>query len=228
MLHKNESTRPGFSRVYLAFAGFYCSYLESELDSALEYDIDYAAEETGGDDVGQKLADSVDWRATCEYVARDYCKSFGDWLEHALCELYGDDAPAAAEFTFAELHRPREYNFETDKIEAEVKTADLQRIFSFVMKKDSDAFCDYFADVLRPRSGFIPFYPNDVYANGAIEEWPACLVQIFFDFIDDKVRDLDEYATAENWYIDAAHTAGVFSEALAQGAEYADILNSIE
>lgn len=228
MLHKNGSKRAGFSRVYLAFAGFYNSYLDDELESALSRDIDYAAERTGGDDAGEKLVNSVNWPAACEYVAKDYCAAFGGWLSQSLQLLYGESAPAAAEFTFVELHRPREYNFEADKIEAEVKTEDLQRIFSFVMEKDGAGFRKYFAERLEPRSGFIPFYPNDVYANGAIEEWPACLVQILFNFIDDRVRDLEEYVTADNWYIEAAQAGGVFEDALCESDEYTAILNSIE
>lgn len=228
MLHKNESPRTGFSRVYLAFAGFYNSYLESELDSALSYDIDRAAEKTGGDDAGEKLAASVNWQAACKYVAKAYCASFGAWLSKSMQLLYGESAPDAAEFTFVELRRPREYNFETDKIEAEVKTSYLQRIFSFVMEKDGAGFRKYFAEILEPCSGFIPFYPNDVEANGAIEEWPACLVQILFNFIDYKVRCLEEYATAENWFIEEAQSGGVFEDALCESDEYTAILSSIE
>ena len=229
MLHKNESKRAGFSRVYLAFAGFYNSYLESELDSALSRDIGYAAERTGGDDAGEKLADSVNWQAACEYIARRYCEQFGGWLGESLSKLYGEGAPAGAEFAFVELRRPREYNFETDKIEAEIKTADLQRIFSFVMEKDGAGFRKYFAERLEPRSGFIPFYPNAIDANGSIEEWPACLVQILFDFVDSRIRDeFDAYEDAESWFIEVAQAGGVFEDALCESDEYTAILNSIE
>lgn len=229
MLHKNESTRAGFSRVYLAFAGFYNSYLDAELESALGRDIDYAAEKTGGDGAGEKLADAVDWQASCEYIARRYCERFGAWLGESLSKLYGDDAPAAVDFTFVDLHRPREYNFETDKIEAEVKTEDLRRIFSFVMEKDGSDFRKYFAERLEPRSGFIPFYPNNIDANGGVEEWPACLVQILFDFVDSRMRDeFDIYEDAEGWFIEAAQAGGVFEDALCESDEYTALLNSIE
>lgn len=229
MLHKNESTRPGFSRVYLAFAGFYNTYLESELDYMLERDTDYVAEKTGGDDVGERLSAAVNWQDSCEYIARRYCERFGAWLEDALTKLYGDDAPAAYEFTFVKLYRPKDYFYGNDTIEAEIKTADLQRVFSFVMAKDGAGFREYFADRLAPRSGFIPFYPNDVDANGPVESWPACMIQILFDFVDSSARDeFGSYDDAEGWFIEAAQMGGIFEEALCQSDEYAAILNSVE
>lgn len=219
---KNESKRPGYTIARLCFPGFYNSLLAARLDMQLEGDAEYC--ELRADD----LIDAVDWRRAHELIAREYTDYFGEWLFTALHEIEPRAKGLHLEFTFHQLTSPREYNFETDCIEAECKTADLRRLFDHLMLWHEDDFRAYWRKVFTPSSGWIPFYPADLDACGPCENWPACLWQVVFDFVNQMAADEQDSLEAEEWFDEEALAHGYYSDALCASPDYVALLNAAE
>lgn len=136
----------------IPFSGFYYSFHDSTLDHALEMAMT--------DDQGTVLSrslfdlafDSIDWRATHVEYAKLYCERFASH--------YG------VSVKFTDLVSPKFYNFETDRIFAEIELAEVQRIFAAVDRKDLER-------IVRERftsgDGFISHYSN------RLEDWGSDL-----------------------------------------------------
>lgn len=221
-IYKNKCTKPGFSRVRLCFAGFYNSLLSDRLDCQIEQDADYY--EISADD----LYSAVDWHAARAYIARKYVDYFGDWLFTALHEIEPRAKGIHIAFTFRELTSPREYNFETDCIETECKTADLRRLFDHLMLWHEDDFRAYWRERFTPADGWAPFYPADLDACGPCENWPACLWQVVFDFVNQMAADERDSLEAEQWFDDEALAHGFYADALCASPDYSARLNAAD
>lgn len=206
---KNECERPGYTRVTLCFAGFYNSLLSDRLDSQIEQDAEYY-----GIDAGE-LCDVVSWGRAHAYIARDYCDSFGTWLE-----IIGFEA---IDFSFVALHTPKDYFQGPDTIEAEASTEELRKLFDAVDSERGGELRDYWRERFTPCSGWLPFYPADMDACGPCEQWPSCLWQVLFDFLD-SIQD--EYSFAEECYDDIALANGAYGEALCESPEYSELIET--
>lgn len=204
---KNESQTPGHTRVTLCFAGFYESLLSDRLDSQIEQDAEYYGIDAG------VLFDAVSWGRAHTYVAKDYCGRFGDWLKAIGFEAIG--------FEFKYLHMSKDYFQSPDTIEAEASAEELRELFDAVMDEYECELRAYWRNRFTPCSGWIPFYPADMDACGPCEQWPSCLWQVFFDFLN-SIQD--DYGQAEWWYDDIALANGVYENALCESPEYSELL----
>jgi hypothetical protein len=136
----------------IPFSGFYNSFHDAELDSALE--------QTFSDNIGeprdalvQKAFDLVDWRKAHTEYAKQYAECFA--IEYGLKTL-----------KFEELSSPREYNFTTDRIFCEIALSEVKAIFKAV---DKEALKQALKDNFTSYDGFISYYSND------LEDWPEDL-----------------------------------------------------
>lgn len=136
----------------IPFSGFYHSIHDQELDSQLEQ---YFSNDQGEvyQSLMQKAFDKADW----SYIHSGYAKA------------YTEDF--AAEFdletlTFKMLVSPKYYNFETDRIIAEIDREEVCRIFDLVPTEVLQAVIKA---RFTSRDGFISYYPND------LAEWPECI-----------------------------------------------------
>jgi hypothetical protein len=206
---KNDCERPGYTRVTLCFAGFYNSLFSDRLDSQIEQDAEYY-----GIDAGE-LCDAVSWGRAHTYIAKDYCGHFGEWLKAIGFE--------AIDFSFVALHTPKDYFQGPDTIEAEASTEALRKLFDAVMYEYESELRAYWCNRFTPCSGWIPFYPADMDACGPCEQWPSCLWQVFFDFLD-SIQD--DYGRAEWWYDDIALANGAYGEALCESPEYSELIET--
>jgi hypothetical protein len=136
----------------IPFAGFYYSFHDSALDHALEM----AVSDDQGNVISQSLFDlafdAIDWKEVHQKYAELYCKQFSSH--------YG------IKVKFALLSSPKFYNFQTDRIFAEIELAEVERLFAAVDRKDLER-------VVKERftscDGFISHYSND------LEDWGADL-----------------------------------------------------
>lgn len=204
---KNESTRPGYTRVTLCFAGFYDSLPSDRLDSQIEQDAEYY-----GIDAGE-LFDAVSWGRAHTYIAKDYCARFGEWLKAIGFE--------AIDFSFVALYMSKDYFQGPDTIEAEASTEELRKLFDAVMREHESELRAYWCNRFTPCDGWIPFYPAEMDACGPCEQWPSCLWQVLFDFLDSIQADYDD---AEWAYDDMALSNGVYENALCESPEYSELL----
>lgn len=122
-------------KIQIPFTGFY----ESIHD--INYDFLCEVLEKDHDDIDidfKKYANDY----SCEYVNKFIC-------HHGL-----DD-----NIQFHSVSSPREYNFETDTILADITISGFDNILDTI---DISGLNDYIVENLTPRSGFMPYYSNNV------------------------------------------------------------------
>lgn len=138
--------------VRIPFQGFYNSDHDSDLDSAAEQ---MASDPNTGDPVGglgNYLLMHTNWLAVHTEYANRYTEVLAETIE--------------AKFEFYALIRPREYNFSTDVITVKITLEELQRLYNEIGR---EVVAEHIRVELAPRSGFAPFYSND------INDWPESL-----------------------------------------------------
>lgn len=166
----------------IPFAGFYNSTHESNLDEAL---LSLAQDEDGEtlEDEYNRLERNIQWRAAMFAYAQLYCERLAD--------------ETSAQWEFARLDSPREYNFRSDEIDVTVSLAELQRMLDVVSDEALQALA---TDRLSPRSGFIPSYSSQVDQWGALEDWDSPLLGLLVECYCDSM-DQDREAR-DCWLVD--------------------------
>lgn len=134
----------------IPFAGFYCSVHSDALDRAAEQLI----QDSNGD--------------AFEGLALD--ASYTDPLLNAYCREYTENWSRAAGIAvaFESMSSPREYNFTTDRIFADIEETEVRRLLAAVDVARMDAVC---RDSFTPCSGFISYYSPDWRSWGDVAEW---------------------------------------------------------
>ena len=151
----------------LEFGGFYNSPHENVINDAIrnlfqddiDFDSFYDSDEY----------ESIDWKS----VHTQYCKIYIDILNHEL----------DLNLKFVKLNSPRFYNFETDKIEAEISGKEFNKLKSEYL--NSKEFIDYVNESSKSYDGFISFY------NGieAVKEEDEILLNYMFNYILCSISD---------------------------------------
>lgn len=129
------------------FQGFY----ESELYNS---DTIYFINENKDDDEPEYDFEDGGYEKYCDDVAKQI-------TEQIFYDLNQNDDEIIKSMTFVKLHSPKYYNFETDKIEAEVDV-DWDALINWV-KKNSALFDTYLHNEFTSCSGFISFVPNNTH-----------------------------------------------------------------
>tara|TARA_B100000497_G_scaffold127402_1_gene169080 strand:- start:3023 stop:3622 length:600 start_codon:yes stop_codon:yes gene_type:complete len=130
----------GTIKFNLEFGGFYHSIHSNIIDDGIrnsfqddvDFDSFYDSDEY----------DKIDWNS----VHNEYCKIYIDILNHEL----------DLNLKFIKLNSPRFYNFETDKIEAEISDKEFNKLKTEYLK--SKEFVDYVNESSKSYDGFISFY----------------------------------------------------------------------
>lgn len=146
--------------INIPFAGFYESLYSSAIDNEEESYIEWKFEE--GDITQEQRAElanllwrHTDYRVAYETVARDYvdafAKKFEEWSEVPFKLKYDG------------MDSPREYNFTTDRLFADV---DEEAIVALRAKVDENALREMVRRRFTSYDGFISFYANN------LDDWP--------------------------------------------------------
>lgn len=122
------------------FPGFYCSILNDAIDSDIAY----------SEDDGIREVEKVDREA----------------ISRAACRLFAHEIGVNMEFE--SLWSPREYNFMTDRIFAEIPQEEVSRIFSAT---DRGKLAEAIREQFTSRDGFISFY------SASLGDWPKDITQ---------------------------------------------------
>ncbi len=148
----------------IPFSGFY----ESNHDAMLDYTIEQICSDENGDidDAKHDAAwRAIDWRKVHLAYAQEYAANL-----ISECGIQGA--------AFVKLDSPREYNFRSDEIDVSIPLAELQRMRGEV---DDATLRAMVADRLAPRSGFAPFYSDDLDDWGELDEWEAPQLSILVE-----------------------------------------------
>lgn len=132
--------------VRVPFQGFYQSIHEDAIDRA---------EEMRNEDLEEDEQEVVS--LTNENM-REYV---GHYLTRLSSRLPCDD-----DFTDFRVISPREYNFGTDQVLATLHANTLRVLLADVKSLDAKGFRERVRDELKPRSGFAPYYSNN------LDDWP--------------------------------------------------------
>lgn len=215
-------------RVYISFPGFYETFIDPAhvIENMREY------EKESYDCSDKALAaywEECDSAFRPELYKEEVGKAWVSNYESTLDTL-GIKVPS---LSFAAIRSPREYNFTTDACECEISAADLVKVFDYALsiqrsedggRADYDGekfdgfytFADYVSERMQPRSGFMPYYPQDLTAWGAVTRWNTAQTEVLFDFVlndgdiwneygptEDLVCECEEAAAANNPDFDA-------------------------
>lgn len=142
----------------LPFGGFYESIWSNEIDHEEEREVERLAEEyeLPKRQVSDILYRNSKYHRAYEEIAHEYPKYF-------FIEDFED-----IEFNFVEMTSPKYYNFETDRIFAQISTKDAYRIYRHVGKKRmrKAAKC-----MFTSRDGFSSHYSWDINDWGQLRNW---------------------------------------------------------
>lgn len=191
-------------KVYLSFCGFYNSELDPSVlvdnvrdcyYDALAYENKFSDNELAA--FSDACRDAFNFESFKEQAGKAYC----EFYESKIREL--DESLSDVNVTFVGIRSPKEYNFCTDVCEAEISEDDMRKIVEYaasIHNGDDESFPEYVEKRLKPCSGFIPFYSNDVNSWGLVHNWKAPQTQILFDFVlngDELFEDCDCYSLIE-------------------------------
>mgnify|MGYP001343439304 CR=1 FL=1 len=138
------------------FSGFYNSLHDSEIDWTISQMFsDRATGNETNPGLESALFRNCDFRKVHTSYAADYCENFAE--EFKLPSL-----------KFESLDSPREYNFTTDRIFANIELSDLREALRRV---DKSELANLAREKFTSRSGFMSFYNPDVNTWGDLATW---------------------------------------------------------
>lgn len=104
------------------------------------------------------------------------------------------------ELHLVEMSSPKEYNFTTDKLIAQIHKDELWKLYESV--KDTEFYKNEVHDVATPRDGYMPWYDEEDFFFESKEDWsdgydhPAILGIILKAALHEKL-DLDDFDSVE-------------------------------
>jgi hypothetical protein len=170
-------------RTTIEFGGFYGSVHEQLVESAVEM---WHMDEDGN--IENDTIDNWDWRESNNKYMREWTNIFSEWLK--------DDYDLDIDFTNLELISPKYYNFETDKIDADITERELDDLLG---KFDNDVeFMQYLKQATTSYDGYISFYDYEQ----AKANKDGILPQYLLRYLANKFneRDLYDYYDRQNCY----------------------------
>ena len=154
-------------------SGFY----ETLHDQAIDDAVDGLFQDDNGnpnDTLSQKVRDACDFSKVYTEYAKTYTEAFADEFKIKL--------------EFESLSFPKEYNFETNRIYANISRAEVRRIYKAV---DKDALKATAKEMFTSYAGFFSFYSPDSDSWGSVDKWDhnqvLCLLAAF-------IGEFDQYA----------------------------------
>lgn len=136
-----------FEAVLPFFPGYYCSILDSYIDSEIEM---YLEDEDNEDKSYDDIEDRLDYHKARLAMNQAWVDRFN--VETGLNLRYKD------------MSSPKEYNFQTDRVVVEITLEELEKVRK-ITEEHPEEFQKYLTRNFKSRDGFMSFYPDD------IKEW---------------------------------------------------------
>ena len=177
------------------FEGFYCSWLDSEMDNVAQMESEYYADEYNlSDDKKEEIKD--------DYFSQNY-----DELQVEICKTYiphyfeaiEDEIDFELNASFESLTSPKFYNFETDRLFVEIDDIKITMLMNWIFNNKLEKLKEVVKDRFTARSGYIPHYSNDLEAWGDVDTWDynqlGTALLVFVDEYADFNYTLHEYVS---------------------------------
>lgn len=181
--------------IKIPFQGFYGTIHEGELDYTLDAIIVDMIEDHPNEDsyhIAVRVQDAVNWKK----VRQQYVEEYASLFFHKIKE----ETNLAITPTEIELDSPREYNFRNDAIFAQITGEEWLKLYKLVGRHNLK--CEV-AIQLEPRSGFFPFYSNDIEDWGRPEMWEAPQIELALQVLMEQFAEDFEEVISEG--IDTRH-----------------------
>lgn len=139
------------------FEGFYCSNLESIIDMELEM-----IQEERTEDEKNHFWLKSDYSDVFLTMAKEWFSEFESET------LFYNDIDISLEWD--SMTSPKEYNFQTDRIFAQISESDARKLFNMV---DKERLANVIKERFTSYDGFISFYSNDLneWLEKPLTEW---------------------------------------------------------
>ena len=193
------------SKYSIPFTGFYSSSRDAAIDDAIEQAYSNGDAELFPD-FYEYIHDHIDYGKIYKEYSRHYALLYTDQIRELL-EPYG--YITAFDYLDVELHSPREYNFETDKIFVNITDDVLRVLYKATLDLCEREFNDVCSSRHMSRSGFISFY-NPVWQTWAddVTEWESpqvesMIIALMNHLHGDAFDVVDIYDDAMRYKIDA-------------------------
>ena len=174
----------------LPFSGFY----ENQILEIADWNFDQDDPETS---YSKEDYDKIDWQKAQFNLAKIYTEGFNREFEY--------QTDISLNLKFVELSSPRFYNFETDRIFAEISPDKVKELREYVSE---NILREMIKKECTSRDGFSSWYPNDLDDWPKLEDWDhnhnhlllkACLVQADISEDVTVVGDIENHLEGEIW-----------------------------
>tara|TARA_B100000424_G_scaffold82317_1_gene61676 strand:- start:7 stop:678 length:672 start_codon:yes stop_codon:yes gene_type:complete len=177
------------------FEGFYCSWLDSEMDNVAQMESEYYAEE-------YNLSDEKKEEIKDDYFSQNY-----DELQVEICKTYiphyfeaiEDEIDFELNASFESLTSPKYYNFETDRLFVEIDDIKITMLMNWIFNNKLEKLKEVVKDRFTRRDGYIPNYSNDLETWGDVDTWDynqlGTALLVFVDEYADFNYTLHEYVS---------------------------------
>lgn len=164
----------------IPFAGFYQTVHSDAIEREVARIAEHYAESSSPSQLDPvevfKLFDQhTNYRHSYEAYAKSYTEHFSTF--------FTEETGIRAEFTFKILDSPKEYNFSTDVIRAEVLFQDMQAMMNCAAAENFSHLNQVMQDRFTSRPGFLSFYSPDVsdHLDTPLSHWDENQVQCLID-----------------------------------------------
>lgn len=175
------------------FCGFYESalsgFIDDEIDSAIEYENTEIGANISADDFSISQAVFTD-------LAKKYAGFYPTWLKEHTSEI-DDGAGVDIAVSFDHLDSPAYYNYRTDYLYCKVSRRDVLRCGAWLESQNREYFADYVYGVLKPRSGFIPRYDNDIDRWEDCSAWSGVQLSLVLDALQSYLERTEDVYPAD-------------------------------
>lgn len=143
--------------IKIPFAGFYETYLAAMVDDEIESAFDYEGTGAGY----ENMPDDFYMKADYSYVYHALAEQYVEYAQDKANEFLELEEPI--KLTFKDMTSPREYNFSTYRLFAEISEKDVLKLYAFT---DKEVLERVVSDRFTSRSGFASFYQNSLKETG--------------------------------------------------------------
>ena len=177
------------------FEGFYCSWLDEEINHIARSEAEYFAEEY---DLSEDKQQEIE---------EDFCTQNYDKLQVEICKTYipyyfeaiEDEIDFELNASFESLTSPKYYNFETDRLFVEIDDIKITMLMNWIFNNKLEKLKEVVKDRFTRRDGYIPHYSNDLEAWGDVDTWDynqlGTALLVFVDEYADFNYTLHEYVS---------------------------------
>lgn len=174
----------------IPFGGFYETIWDDEIDNLAEREAEYMTSDEGeweGFEQGEiqsVLFDHTDHASIFKKIAELYVDAWQDLINGEL----GIDI----KLDYTLMVSPREYNFTTDRLFADISRSDIAKVYRKVGRQRLRAKAE---EMFTSRSGFSSFYSPNIEDWGPVREWDynqlGCLMAAAGDMVEGDRGDND-------------------------------------